>query len=144
MKVKHIWARERAAFGTVRPVVQFLHTAAQKWHFATFFCCGQIVYSWQQSAATDGECEQHTSHVTFSQCCTCYDTHTLGSIRKFGVRTSHSVSHLHPLMLCVWFSSTFSTLLSLLLIFSLVVLSFFLAINSICHDVVDKLPVHFS
>ena len=31
-----------------------------------FFFCSQIVYSWQQSAATDGVCEQHTSHVTFS------------------------------------------------------------------------------
>ena len=32
-----------------------------------FFCCSQIVYSCYQSAATDGVCEQHTSHVTFSR-----------------------------------------------------------------------------
>ena len=41
----------------------------------------------------------HTSH--FSQCFTPNDTHTRGSSRKFGVRTSHSMSHLHALMLCV-------------------------------------------
>ena len=46
----------------------------------------------------------HTSH--FSQCCTTDDTHTRGSSRKFGVRTSHSMCHLLALMLCVWFSST--------------------------------------
>ena len=34
------------------------------------------------------------------------DTHMRGSSHKFGVRTSHSMSHLHALMLCVWFSST--------------------------------------
>ena len=41
----------------------------------------------------------HMSH--FSQCCTPNDTHTRGSSRKFGVRTSHSMSHLHAPMLCV-------------------------------------------
>ena len=30
-------------------------------------------------------------------------THTRGSSRKFGVCTSHSMRHLHALMLCVWF-----------------------------------------
>ena len=46
----------------------------------------------------------HTSH--FSQCCTTNDTHMRGSSRMFGVRASHSMRHLHALMLCVWFSST--------------------------------------
>ena len=31
-----------------------------------FICCSKIVYSWWQSAATDGVCEQNTSHDTFS------------------------------------------------------------------------------
>ena len=38
----------------------------------------------------------------------------------------------------------FSTFLSLLSIFSLIILSFLLAINFIFHDVVDKIPVHSS
>ena len=42
----------------------------------------------------------HTSHFSLIY------THTRGSCRKFGVRTSHSMCHLHGLMLCVWFSST--------------------------------------
>ena len=68
-----------------------------------FFCCSQIVYSWQQSAATDGGCEQHTSQVTFSRW---FYTHMRGSSHKFGVRTSHSMRHPHALVLCVWSSST--------------------------------------
>ena len=51
---------------TERPVKRLLHLAAQKWHFARFFqiCCSQIVYSWQQSAATDGSVNStlHTPH----------------------------------------------------------------------------------
>ena len=48
---------------------------------------------------------RYASH--FSQCCTTdYTPHMRGSSRKFGVRTSHLMSHLHALMLCVWFSST--------------------------------------
>ena len=50
---------------------------------------------------SDADCEQHTSHVTFSECCTTNDTHTRGSSRQFGVRISHSMRHLHALMLCV-------------------------------------------
>ena len=70
----------------------------------------------------------HTSH--FSQCCTTNDTHTFGSSCKFGVRTSRVMCHPHAL--------------SLLSIFSLIILSFLLAINFIFHDVVDKFPVHSS
>ena len=40
----------------------------------------------------DTWCEQHTSHVIFSQCCTTNDTHTRGSSRKFGVRTHIIIS----------------------------------------------------
>ena len=47
------------------------------------------------------ECEQHTSHVTFSHFFTSNDTHMRGPSHKFGVRTSHSTSHLHALMLSV-------------------------------------------
>ena len=84
----------------------------------------------------------HTSH--FSQCCTTNDTHTRGSSRKFGVRTlafhaSSSCAHVVCLILF-----DFSTFLSLLSIFSPIVLSFLLAINFIFHDVVGKFPVHFS
>ena len=42
---------------------------------------------------------RYASH--FSQCCTTDYKHMRGSSRKFGVRTSHSMSHLHALMLCV-------------------------------------------
>ena len=45
------------------------------------------------------------STIHFFLCRTTDDTHTLGLSRKFGVRTSHSMCHPHPLMLCVWFSS---------------------------------------
>ena len=46
------------------------------------------------------KCEQHTSHVTFSRTLTrtCV---AQGSSRKFGVRTSHLMRHLHALMMCV-------------------------------------------
>ena len=91
-----------------------------------------------------GECEQHTSHVTFSHFFTLIYTHMRGSSRKFGVRTSHSMRHLRALMLCVLSLFDFSTFLSLLSIFSLIILSSFLAINFIFHDVVDKFPVHSS
>ena len=45
-------------------------------------------------------CEQHTSHVTFCRTMTrtCV---AQASSRKFGVRTSHSMCHLHALMLCI-------------------------------------------
>ena len=36
--------------------------------FQDFFCCSWIVYSWQQSAATDGRCEHHHLTRPFSQC----------------------------------------------------------------------------
>ena len=138
-------AHERAAYRTVRHVVQFLHKAAQKWHFALFFVCSQIVHSWQQSAATDGVREQHTSHVIFSQFCTTNVTHMRGSSRKYGVRTSHFMCHLHALMLCVLFSST-SPLSSLLAVY---LVSYRLVFPPghqffIFHDVMDKFPVQFS
>ena len=65
-----------------------------------------------------------------------------GSSRKFGVRTPHSMSHFHALMLCVWFSST-SPLSSNC--FSSCLLSSCRSSwpsNFIFHDVVDKFPVH--
>ena len=36
-KSSTLWARERAAYRTGRPVVRLLHKAAQKWQFARFF-----------------------------------------------------------------------------------------------------------
>ena len=68
--------------------------------------------------AGKGDGEQHTSHVTFSRWYTFNDTHMRGSSRKFGVRTSHLMRHLHALMLCVWFFST-SPLFSLCCLSSL-------------------------
>ena len=63
-KVKHFWARERAACRTERPVVRFLHKAAQKWHFAIFFV---VVRSFTADSnllqPTEGvSCTPHTSH----------------------------------------------------------------------------------
>ena len=65
-----------------------------------------------------------------------------GSSRKFGVRTSHSMCHPHAAHVVVLTLRDFSTFLSSLSIFSLIILSFLLAINFIFHDVVDKFPVH--
>ena len=87
-----------------------------------------------------------TAHLTrhiFSQCCTTNDTHTRGSSRFFWrahitFHVSSSCAHVVSLILF-----NFSTFLSLLSIFSPIVLSFFLAINFIFHDVVDKFLVHF-
>ena len=53
----------------------------------------------------------------------------------------HLMSHLHALMLFVLTLFDYTIFLSLLTIFSLIILSFLLAI-SFFHDVVDKLPVH--
>ena len=77
----------------------------------------------------------HTSH--FSQCCTTNDTHTRGSRRKFGVRTSRVMCHPHSLMCLFWFSST--TPLS-----SLCCPSSLLSSCLSCCDVEDKFPVHSS
>ena len=47
--------KKNQAYKTVRPVVQFLHKSCSEVTLCKiFFCCSQIVYSWQQSAATDG------------------------------------------------------------------------------------------
>ena len=68
-----------------------------------------------------------------------------GSSRKFGVRSAHftsshaSFSCAHVVCLIL---RDFSTFLSLLYIFSPIVLHFLLAINFFFHDVEDKFPVH--
>ena len=70
-----------------------------------------------------------------------------GSSRTFGVRSAHFTSShasspcAHVVCLILF---DFSTFLSLLSIFSPIVLFFLLAINFFFHDVVDKFPVHFS
>ena len=49
-------------------------------------------------------CTAHlTRHIFLCYCTTDLHAHRVaqGSSRKFGVRTSHSMSHLHALMLCV-------------------------------------------
>ena len=79
-------------------------------------------------------CEHHTSHVTFSHC--------VAQVRVFVVRTSHSMCHPPHVFVLTLFDYT--TSLSLLSIFSLIILSFLLPINFIFHDVVDKFPVHSS
>ena len=135
-------ARERAACRMEWPVVRLLHKAAQKWHFARFL---YVVRSFTANSSLLQSTGVWTAHLTrhIFKCCTTDDTHTRGSSRKFGVRTSHSMSHLHALMLCVWFSST-SPLSFLCCLSSLVSSCFFLlAINFIFHDVVDKFPVNF-
>ena len=48
----------------------------------------------------------NTSFLFPSRWFTFNDTHMRGSSRKFGVRSAHSMRHLHALMLCVWFSAT--------------------------------------
>ena len=65
-----------------------------------------------------------------------------GSSRVFVVRTSLVMSHIHALMLCVLILFDYSTFTSLLFISSPIVLSFFLPINFIFHEVVDKFLVH--
>ena len=62
-------------------------------------CVGQDIALLSRARGDVVNNTPHTSH--FSWCFTPYDTHMRGSSRKFGVRTSHSMSHLHALMLCV-------------------------------------------
>ena len=110
--------------GTERPVVPSFHKAAQTCRLSSFFvvrsgCCNRRGVNRTP----------HTSH--FSQCCTTNDTHTRGSSRKFGVRTSHSMCHPHALMFVCLILFDFSVFLSLLTLFTLIILSFLLAINFI-------------
>ena len=90
----------------MRPVVRLLHQAAQKWHFARFLLQSDRL---QLIAICCNRRSVWTAHLTrhIFSCCTTDDTHKRGSSRKFGVRTSHSMCHLHALMLCVWFSSIY-------------------------------------
>ena len=63
------------------------------------FCCGKIVYSWWQSAATDVECEQNTltHHIFLVFACTSNDvSHDIGS------RCSGASYHPCVMRLCVW------------------------------------------
>ena len=86
------------------------------------------------AAATDGRCEHLTRHI-FSL----IHTHMRGSRLKLRVCRAHIMCHPHVFVLTLF---EYSTFLSLLTIFSLITLSFFLPINFIFHDVVDKFPVH--
>ena len=100
-------------------------------------------FSREQHRQTGGHwittCEQHTSH--FSHFFTSVYTHMRGSNHKFGVRiTFHESSSCAHVVCLILFD--FSTFRSLLFIFSPIVLSFLLAINFICHDVVGKFLVH--
>ena len=58
---------------------------------------------------------------------------------KLRVCRAHIMCHPHVFVLTLF---DFSTFLSLLTIFSLIILSFLLPINFIFQDVVDKFPVH--
>ena len=61
-------------FSTVPKVTPFflkffmVELGLKKWwklNIIFWICCSRFVYSWWQSAATDGRCKQYTSHVTF-------------------------------------------------------------------------------
>ena len=82
------------------------------------------------------QCEHHTSHVVFS--------HRITRTRVAQVvclSCAHYVSCvIHDVFVLTLFD--YSTFLSLLIIFSLIILSFLLPINFIFQDVVDKFPVH--
>ena len=94
----------------------------------------------KSSCSVRGICEQHTSHVTFSR------TMTRTCVAQV---VSLACAHHIPCVISMRFCCVcvclslfdFSTFLSLLSIFSLIVLSFLLAINFIFHDVADKSPV---
>ena len=71
--------------------------------FQDFFCCSQdrlqlIAICCNRRCVWTAHLTRHTFSLN--------DTHMRGSSRMFGVRTSHSMCHLHALMLCVRFSST--------------------------------------
>ena len=53
---------------------------------------------WTQLTLLVNSCEQHTSHVT--------QLMTRTRVAQVASLASHSMCHLHALMLCVWFSST--------------------------------------
>ena len=71
-----------------------------------FFCCSRIVYSWWQSAATDGVCKQYTSYVTFFSC--------LSALMKNSHTTlAQCVSARPPIHVsCAWVFDLSSTLAS--------------------------------
>ena len=62
-----------------------------------------------------------------------------GSRLKLRVCLAHIMCHCHVFVVTLF---DYSTFLSLLTIFSLIILSFLLPINFIVHDVVDEFPVH--
>ena len=91
----------------------------------------------QAHLACPGSCEHHTSHAVFSH----RFTRTCVA-QVVCLSCAHHVSCvIHDVVVLTLFD--YSTFLSLLIIFSLIILSFLLHINFIFQDVVDKFPVHF-
>ena len=78
-------------------------------------------------------CEHHTSHVVF------FSLIHAHAWLKSCVCRARITCHPHVFVLTLFDHSTF---LSLLTIFSFIILSFFLPINFIFQDVVDKFLVH--
>ena len=126
IKVNYLWARGMSDIKEQGNLFKTLpHLAAQSDTLTRFFliCCSQIVCSWWQSAATDGECEQNTltrhifscfkalvsmSHVTFAQ----------------GVLRARHPCIIRMLLLS-WYSSTLhSALFTVSLIFLFILLIF--------------------
>ena len=58
-----------------------------------FICCSRIVYSWWQSAATDGGVEQYTSHVTFFSCLCALIMMSHTTLAEVFVRVISSMCH---------------------------------------------------
>ena len=120
-------------------VTKCLHKAAQEWHFAKFISLYSDRLHSSPLQPTGGvNSTSHTSHFLV-------EWHVHAWLKSwiwrahFTFLASSPCAHVVCLILF-----DLSTFLSLLSIFSPIVLSFFLAINFIFHDVVDKYPAHFS
>ena len=83
---------------------QYLMVAAE-WKLVEliFFCCGKIIYSWRQSAATDGVCEQSTLTRHIFSCLSALIMMSHTALAQ-GVSARHTIH-----VSCAWVSDFSST-----------------------------------